>query len=253
MKYCSVIIQACLIFVILSGTVAYAEMIKGKSNVRIEPNGKLIALLNDGVEVDLIGNNKDEDWYNIGLRTCESRMDATNEMNIPKGEILQNYNGVEVGLLKIELKSRSGLRRKKNGQRCFAIVGVTHKQNIRRDSIVEYELEKLLKDSNSSLNEKSMADFIEKHGFAEWMGNEEISSYLKYESVFLDESPQERLVLVFYHSELVALLHKNHVGFTGKNSRAYFIDHMILFVKDISEPEKKKIEKFFYNIISIAD
>lgn len=187
--------------VVESANTIESELIDGPANVRAAIDSEEVLFsLNDGVPVTC--EPLENDWYRIGIVvTVKSNLDAE---NVPAGTKLM-VKGKEVGVAEndtpIEYKGGS----KENTW--AVITGYTHKNNIKKYTIIENALEEYMKGHNNDRNLKTIEPFITKFAMEKDTQFDGYTMYTVYENWLDDPSPSYRIGLTFKDEVLVAVWH----------------------------------------------
>lgn len=214
------------------------EKIDGPANIRESINGKLMFTMSDGFEVEC--GNKNNNWFQVGTF-------------IPITED-QDRNGIDSGYVLIDSISQHSItfHSKTNlwmsggdsTQRYGFIAGYTHQKNIKPESIVEKDLEKLLQ-SNSKITLNEFSEHLLKFGYqsTEWPmdGYKHLKHQMIYGSWMEDPSPIDRVRLMFENDVLIAILHEREISMEGKKSYPIFRNLELLVIKEF---KKAELEKF---------
>jgi len=185
------------------------ERIKGRAVLRDKPGGKAMFILEDNALINCT-NPKDE-WYEIGFIFPMTKYEFT----LMPGRKIENF-----GYIVNETDLRSVIEA--GGNYYGSLTGFTHKENIRKETIIENVLEKYLLENNTPKNIKSYLDFIEHFDFD--------STYFKgylllmyHENWIDDPSPNFRVCLAFKNDSLVAIGHSRNLKISGTNK--YFLEN----------------------------
>ena len=201
-----------------------SERIDGPANVRAEPNGEILFILNDNVIVDIAPEI--EDWHEV---FCY--------VEIP----LEDYgmDSILVNRPLIDQKDTFGLVVKTHkvgtgtdGVNAYAALwGYIHKNNIKPYSIIENNLVEQLEDNDRSFEDWQafIASFALEETFINY---ESLQTYGNYENTVEDPSPGFRMVLLFEGENLVGLLHSREIPLKQMNTTPLEEEYFVSFFED---------------------
>lgn len=176
------------------------ERIDGPAGIRDTINGKLLFTLNDNTLVQC--TPMENGWYVVGIM-----MDLdTGELRISK--VKKGRKIMSGGSLTGEINADMQVSTTTDYKHVWTeLIGYTHKDNIRPESIIENALLTYMETNSGKRTEKDFEPFIRNFGLEK---DEQLEGYIvynTYENWIADPSPMWRLGLVFRSGQLVALLH----------------------------------------------
>lgn len=241
-----------LMFVLVSTWTVYAELIDGPANIRDEPQGQELILLNDGVLVD--SSECMDDWHNIGLMIYfdgESHKDG----GVAKNSILHDAQANQIGIALtdlapspwLDLKYDEGLDRY-----YFFFHGYTHKDNIKENSTVEDMLLRTLIENQNNLSLAALKQHIDMHEYYRWSSKGDFETYLYYEFTVGLYSKGARLILFFYNGELVAILHNRDIDYTFED-KTTIRGYNFGYIGNIERTIKEQLEEYYFPVILYAE
>jgi hypothetical protein len=189
---------------------AFAEEIDGPANLRDKPNGKVVAVLNDKVQVEAAPFLRADKWFYVEKTGF-----------VPKGTLNGNikdvaevnadtlfYVGKDNVIGKV-LKGALFLWLKDSLDLHYGILLVyTHEKNIRKESVLENKLDSLFR--NGAEKNSDFKNFLDANKF-EIFDRGKWKSYVKYVPE-TPGSPGIRLLLGFQNGKLEAVISefRNH-------------------------------------------
>lgn len=176
------------------------ERIDGPANIRDAINGQLLFTLYDHTLVNCtaLKNN----WYTVGLLMDIGKGEAGIK-EVKKGRKIM-MDGKEVGELKADMEVYTG----SNDKEAWAeLIGYTHKDNIKPESIIENALAAYLSKIEGDRTSGKYQNFIRQFDLEKSDQFEGYTLYYTYENWIDDPSPMWRIALVFQKDRLVSILH----------------------------------------------
>jgi hypothetical protein len=130
------------------------ERIDGPANIRDQINGKLLFSLNDHTLVSC--TSLKNDWYQIGL-LMDVDANQSGMLDISEGRKIR-VDGKEVGEIKSDMTVYTGT----DGEKSWAeLIGYTHKDNIKPESIIETALSEYMKTVDNERSVAQLQNFIQ--------------------------------------------------------------------------------------------
>jgi len=209
------------------------EKIDGPANIRDSINGNLLFELFDNVEIQ--SADFKNDWCEIGLFVKLNEKEYKNG-KVEKGKDLINYDGQIIGKTLKEVTTWTDISNK-DGYYGF-IAGFTHKNNIKKESLIENILIDYLK--TNSRNKNDFVSFIDKYEFEK---REDILNYqcfYVYENWITDPSPGFRVCLLFQDNILQGIFHSRNIQIPNTTHYKLNNDFNVLFFDDY--PKTKQVE-----------
>lgn len=204
MKKALFLLIVMLLFAIFVSSV-FAELIDGPANFRYKPNGKLLFSLNDKIEIEST-EPIEGDWCYCHLYVYVKKNSITpDDQSVDKNVELYNSNGEIIGKT-FDLIGISDYQEIDNTFRGCIIEGYTHKNNIRWETAIERDFEKVINNCSSEVIGYSyLNEFVKNRFFNNYGGNNQ-----GYETL---ECSDSRIILIFYESNLAAILYKRKMTF----------------------------------------
>ena len=239
---------------------AFAERIHGPANIRETPSGKILFTLNDSVLVSAAPMR--DGWFQIGifvrLKTYEKFPEPETEVmkEIKKGSILFDMKKKEIGITTdIVLPKDIGFT-SEQGKRVLEahISGYTHQDNIRKDSIVEENLERILDNSKRPVLLSTLRTHLKAFEYHHSTLPIGFESYMCHEYSLDDPSPGPRIILIVQEQNLVAII----------SSRSLFVEHIgsappildrydLIYLQDMPAEDKTQLEHYYLNRFRYSD
>jgi hypothetical protein len=220
------------------------ERIDGPANIRDQINGKLLFSLNDHTLVNC--TPLQNDWYQIGL-LMDIEAGQSGMLEISEGQKIR-VDGREVGEVKSDMSVYSGT----DGEKSWAeLIGYTHKDNIKPESIIETALSEYMSTVDNERSVAQLQDFIQQFQLEKNDGFEGYTIYYNYENWIEDPSPMWRIGLVFQNNRLVSILHSRPLEIAGTNDHRFNRGFDCLTYKDVDN--SSEIVKMFRQFVNSVD
>ena len=209
------------------------EKIDGPANIRDSINGNLIFELNDNVQVEAT-DFKDK-WCQIGLFVKLSNTEYENG-EIEKEKQLLNSKEEIIGKTLAKVVTWTDVS-DKNGNYGY-IAGLTHKKNIKKESLLENDLLEYLKTHKRDQND--FTSFIKRHGL------EKDDRFLNFEGLYISEnwitdpSPGHRICLLFQNHKLQGVFHSRSLNIPNTTLHKLTRGYKVVFFNDY--PQSKQLE-----------
>ena len=240
-------------------TCVFAEIIDGPANIREKPSGKIVAVLNNGVAVEMLPPYlSGKSWYSVGLVAYVEKGAFIN--NPKKLEVRGQYplydkQGRVIGKTIETFKIGWDIGEEKGRVGVVIEHVYAHKDNIRSDSIPESELVNLLDAKGPTILRSELKGFLSKYGFEKWpiVGDKDIEDYFIDESWIYDLSPMPRLQLIFFKNRLVAIIHRNLLISEKYGSRELFREMKFMDIAGMDADVSKRIQKEIIEPLRTAD
>jgi len=237
----------------------YAEIIDGPANIREKPEGRIIAVLNDGMEVEIVPPYIwAKSWLSVGFIVYVEKKAFINnpkKLEVKGKYLLYDKQGRIIGKTMETFKIGWDIG-SENGRVGIVIDNsYTHKGNIRADTIPEYELAKVLDTSEAPILKDKLMGFLIKYNFEKWplAKDKEIEDYFIYESWIYDISPMPRLELILYKNRLVSVIHRNLLMSNKFKSNDLFREMKIINLEKMDTQLSKKIQEEIIEPLKTAD
>jgi hypothetical protein len=240
--------------------IVYAEIVDGPANLREKPGGKIIAILNDGVEVDIMPPYiLSEKWLPIGFVAYVEKAGLINSSDktvVKENFVLYDKQGKIIGKTINPFKFGWDIGEELGRVGIIIDQAYVFQSNIKPNSIPECELKRIIDAKESSINKIELAQFLKKYEFKGgriWEENDtdanvnegkEIEDCFIFESRFyMPESPQTRMRLIFYNKHLVAIIYRSVISSKKNSSSILFNLGQIMYIGKLDAKIKKKIQK----------
>ncbi len=239
------------------GSFALAEVIDGPANLRDKPNGKVIAVLNNNVEVEMYPPYVlDKVWYSIVfIGYVEKRFYIAESGAVRANSNLLNEQGQIIGKTLEDIKADWDIG--ENNGRVGVVINhiCTHKGNIKASSIPETELAALLDSRETTIQKSELQQLLDKYAFQNWsvVKDKEIEDYFIHENTLYDLSPMPRLQLIFYKNTLISVIHRGLLHNNKYPSRELFREMKRMDVAKIDADVSKRIQKRIIEPLKTAD
>lgn len=249
----------CLAILFLFANHTCAEIIDGPANIREKPNGKLIAVLNDGVEVEMVPPYISAgSWFSISFVAYvekESFFDSRRKTKLKGQRFLYDKQGKVIGKTIQTFKIGWDLP-EINGRIGVVIEDYfVYKDNIRANTIPEYELSILIDAKKTAVMVSDIKSFITKYDFrkSRLMKDKDLESYYIYESSIYDPSPMSRINLIFYKNRLILVIHRNLPVSATFKSKKLFREMKTTYLEKVDDRLSKKINEEIIEPLKYAD
>jgi hypothetical protein len=220
------------------------ERIDGPANIRDAVNGKLLFTLNDGV---LVTNSTGKNgWHLVGIMMDIDKSELENG-ELKKGRKI-TVDGKEVGELQADMKVTTG---RSDKDAWAELIGYTHKDNIKPNSVIETVLADYLKTVSDERSVKDFQDFIRKFELEKTDSFEGYTVYYNYENWLDDPSPMWRTGLVFQKNRLVSILHSRPLKVDGATDHKLSRGFDCLTYDDVANADE--IVKMFNTFVNSVD
>jgi hypothetical protein len=231
-----------------------AEVIDGPANIRDVPNGRALFSLNDKVIVE--SEKSINEWFTIALPVyVEVNASFVDEEKtvLKKGVKLYNKEGLIIGVTLERVGASPFYDESVVNQRIGVVLkGVTHGQNIRRDSILELQLAATL-DARETPSLDDFRYILKSFHFTEWMPHEKFIPYIQFDEVTSDPSPWPRAILFFRDGKLVAIYHSKSIPSDKLILSEKIRDSTISYVGGLTPEIRMKLSDIYYPIIKNAN
>ena len=230
---------------------SFAEIIDGPANVREEPNRKAIFSLYDSVKV--FCNPLKNNWYEISIsiqmKEGDYYIDSRNREFLKKGvKLIDWWTKKEIGESLDEFQIHVSSVQSKE----FDINAYTYKDNIREDSIIENAITKILQQKQKDMYLEEFQDLIENFDLSPFYCNDELSAFeIPYHWLI---KSFYRMLLIFYKKRFVAFIHSREIELPKQYSSQKILRGLrMVYVEEISDNIKEKIENYYFPIIKESD
>lgn len=231
---------------ICSASGTYAETIDGPANIRSEPNGKVIATIENGEKLNIRGCSNG--WYKVEVPVFIYRKDVTDGSSyVPAHTNLYNIESKVIGTILSKTKFIDG-RDNDDDRRQGVIVGFTAIKNIRPESILELEIEKLLVNRKLHL-ETDWSNHIRNSGYESLITYGDFESFEVFEEFGLEITPAPRIILFFYKQKLFAIYHNKPINYSHFYSGEKFLYGHIHYVEKLPEGVDDDFEREFLMVL----
>jgi len=237
----------------------YAEIIDGPANIREKPEGRIIAVLNDGAKVDMVPPYIwGKSWLSVGFVAYvekEAFINNPKKLEVKGNYLLYDKQGGIIGKTMETFKIGWDIG-SENGRVGIVIEDVyTHKGNIRADTIPEYELENLLDTTEAPFLKDNFKSLLNKYNFEKWplIREKDLEDYFIYESGIYDPSPMPRLQLILYKNRLVSVIHRNLLMSIKFKSKELFREMKIMNIEKMDPKLSNKIQEEIIEPLKTAD
>jgi len=217
------------------------------------PGGKIVAVLNDNVEVDVmspyLSNGK---WFPIGF---VAYLNKTGLIKNPRREVKENFLlydkqgrliGRTIGPLRFDWEMQEELGR------VAVVINIAYvsQSNIRPNSIPEYQLQGILDKHERQISKHDLEQFLMKYKFKIWPieNDRELIDYMILESELNGSgNPLPRTHLIFYKSHLVAVIHNDLLDSKNYISQPLHRKQKIMYVGKVNGDVVDRIQKEILN------
>jgi hypothetical protein len=224
--------------------------VDGPANVREKPNGRIILTLDDSGSVECSGVRNNWFYLRLLIMLHKSEFTGKKDVVIAKDISLINESGVKIGRTVDSVKGHI-IREYSSGKFLARVDGVTYNDNIRGNSVIEDEIEKIVNDPLSELEFAKFEVHLKKFEYDEWFDYQQFRSYIIHDCP-IDASPGPRVILFFYQNKLYAILYNREIESNKFVSRTKISDYNVAYVKDLGEKIRKEFEEHYFKIILTA-
>jgi len=233
---------------------AAAEVIDGPANVRDIPNGRVLFSLDDKVLVE--SGKSENEWLNIQIPVYVdvngSFADGAKTV-LNKSVKLYDERGTRIGITLEKVKAEPFFDEDvHNGRKIVVLKGITHRQNIRQDSILELQLGGAL-NASTTLSLEDFRDHLKSFHYKEWMPRANFLAYIQFNDPTTDPTPWPRAILFFYEGKLIAVYHGKPVPSSRITASAKIRGDTMSYVTGVAPELRKKFSAIYYPIIEGAD
>lgn len=194
-----------LLTIITSSMTVKAEIINGRVNFRLKPNGPILFILKDGEKVEC-GELKNG-WYKISVSIKTTQKQLDEGYDVKKGDKLIGLKGKLLGVALSDVPPEASMPT----SAYMEIFGYVRVSDIKVNSIPENNLDSILKVKAAHLQYVDLKDFLKREEYfkADLLHKTlpKMDEYCIYESTVVDESPGYRIGLIFQDNYLVAIEH----------------------------------------------
>ena len=240
-----------LLLISLSCSDLYAARIDGPANIRENPKGKAILLLNDGVYVDCDCEELNTDWFLIGI-TIKLEPDR-DSFYIKKNQLLYDLDGQEIGKALTPLRIEQHYE-KKDGKHIGDIVAYTHKDNIRKNSFLLNALTDILAHKNTGLTFLNLTDHLKEFRYQPWIDTNKFKTFTYSDPWMVTETPSLRVSLIFHREKLVAVIHHyQRIQLVSKITKQLLLGYKISYVEVLDKKTSDELEDFYRGVLLTAN
>jgi hypothetical protein len=183
----------------LADSVLLGELIDGPANIRDTVNGKILYSLFNDVPVE--STDTSNMWVQVGLVIDLTPLQFK-VLRLEMGDTIF-LNNRQVGITLDKVRLRAGIKR--NEELRGELVGYTSFKNIKKNTIPEYEFERIV-NHVPTLTVDSFTSFFREMRFQS-SDNKHFVGFLLDENWIDDPSPLLRLWVLFNHGKLFGVVH----------------------------------------------
>ena len=239
MKNLLCILCACIIF-----SEAFTERINGPANIRTSPKGDARFSLHDNVFVDT--TPMENDWYHLMVSIQLSKEQyETEPLILTKGMKLFDTHGKEIGVVlqDIEPSNKMTAGGAPGIPQWYAaeLFGYTYKSNIRPESIIEPVISELITTNRSALVFSNFQNHLRQFNYTDGLDIADmphLTTYMVYESTLDDPSPLDRVRLIFYNEDLIAVVHSRDLNLPGYETIPIARERKLTILTTFEDDEK---------------
>jgi hypothetical protein len=227
----------------------FAERIVSSScEIKKTIDGQPLFKLNEFTEVacGVLENNA----YKILIRVWVASDAWTDENEIKKNKILYDSLGNKIGKTIGDISPERFFRIDPDGRAMVDLLGYVPYWNIEKMSIIENDLEVLLRANQKQFTVSDFEDHFKKFIYKDFYASGSFTSKIYNESVVTQLKPGGRIVLIFYKEELAAIVYSRTLKATWYESAAESKPYKIYYMKKMSDAEKKELADSYFNKVS---
>lgn len=187
-----------------------AGIVDGPANIRTSPNGEIICTVQDLREVYVY--ELEDDWYKIQITGRVKKADLVNDTLLANTRIFENDLTTITGTTITSIVLEENYYPTSDTYYLVSFFGYTHKDNIKSNSIIERELERIIKTSDYNEMDSFLRTFN--------LHKDQLSDYVLWyaeDNSSIYGNPDPRLILYFnMQNELIAIA--NHTRKLELNS-----------------------------------
>lgn len=231
-------------------SVSNAETVDGPANIRSKPNGKVIATIGDGEKLNVLSYKNG--WYEVEIPVYVYKKSAPDGLSsVVPNTSLYNNNGRIIGKTLDNANIVDGPGEEEDRYQ-GAIIGYTATTNIRPESVLESEIEKLLAKHKFSLN-TDWWSHINKSRYESWKIYGDFESFNVGEELALDPSPTARIILYFYKKNLFAIYHVKPINFQSFKGSVKVLSGKIDYLEMLTGSVKDDFKREFFEPLATSD
>lgn len=222
------------------------ELIDGPANIRDTIKGELLFELNDGVLVE--ATKFQNDWCMVGTNIQVSKKEFEND-KFELGSPILDMDGEVIGTIKGPI---TNWRLDEDEENYYGyIAGYTHRGNIRKETLVEYDLEKFIKEKGRSQDIFEL--FITAHQFGVDDRFMNFEGFYIYENWITDPSPGFRICLLFKEGKLQGILHSRSLSIPNTTKHNLSRDNYVSFFNDYPKSKQQEFVEYMNEWLSGVD
>lgn len=230
--------------------ICYAETVDGPANIRLKPQGAVIASINNGVKLDAHGLK--QGWFEVEIPVYVDKQSVSTDFSMLSANTkLFDADGNMIGKTLAATKFIPG-QDETNSQLQGVIRGVTAKSNIRPETVLEPEIEKRLNGHRLSL-ESDWSQYMEAVGYESSKTYGDFDSFQANDQQALDPSPTPRIILYFYKKKLFALYHVRPIAYSKFVDEIPALDGHIHYLVSLTGKAKEDFDREFVTVLREAD
>lgn len=229
-----------------------SDRIDGPANIRDTINGKKILFsLDDNLIVEC--TEIKNDWQIVGLYVKLDSIQNNSFKFIP-GDTLYNSDGFKIGITISE--TEIWMTGEDKGEFYGLIVGYTHKQNIKVESVIENVIVEIINSNKNEITIDDLKTLIETFKLETCsptsMADENGKWYFQWDNSIDDPSPQDRITLIIEDNKLIGIVHARKINFKNQKTYDLIRGHKFTPIANLTDIEINKIIKeraLWYNSI----
>lgn len=213
-----------------------AGIINGPANIRTSPSGEIIFTVQDLRKVyayELV-----DDWYKVQITGHVKNTDLINDTLLASANIFENDRTTITGTAITSIALSENYDPTSDTSYLVSVIGYTHKDNIKLNSILERELERIVKMSDYTEIESLLKTFN--------LHEDQLSDYVLWyaeDNSSIYGNPDARLILYFnMNNELIAVA--NHTRKLELNSKKESELNELFRLQYLIEMTNEEREKF---------
>lgn len=201
-------------FLLLFTNLVQAERLDGPANIRVKPNGGLMASLADNLTIYPLSRHGE--WYKVHLLVSVKNSDYLIESNkvIKNATLHEPYRNMPIGRTLNQIHAPLSRLYSEDGKGEYLVVvleGYTHKNNLKEQELLEEGLARLL-GTSAPVTIDNLKSHLQLYRYGKYWGkHDDFSGYTYNGDLVYDPSPTVRIILFLCNDELCAIAHQRPI------------------------------------------
>lgn len=222
--------------------ILHAETITGNCSIMDQPNGKEQFTLAAGTTVAC--SQPQKGWCMILFKGYIDKKWVYDGIRILDHARIRDAKGKHIGRV---THAFNPYRTISENDTCFImeIAGYIEVVCIEDTSIVEHEIEKLYKGSDSLLSITQFNKHMREFGYKQWVGSGTFYSFLLMETDLATTKPGLRVAIIFDRDKAIAILHRRKLQVQSFESAMHGPRYGLIYLGRFSESYKKQVADLY--------